>query len=80
MILTALPFLGSGFVPVETMPAAVRWFAEYQPFTPIIETARGLLSGTALDTATTLLAVGWCVVVGVLGYAWSRSLYRRERR
>lgn len=79
MILTALPFLGSGFVPVETMPAAVRWFAEYQPFTPIIETARGLLSGTALDTATTLLAVGWCVVVGVLGYAWSRSLYRRER-
>jgi len=36
MVFTALPFLGSGFVPVETMPAGVRWFAEYQPFTPFI--------------------------------------------
>src|SRR5690606_12099989 len=44
MILTALPFLGSGFVPVETMPAGVRWFAEYQPVTPIIETTRALLT------------------------------------
>lgn len=79
MLLTALPFLGSGFVPVETMPSAVRWFAEYQPFTPIIETTRALLAGVPLDTATTALALGWCAVIGGLGYAWSRSLYRRER-
>ncbi|WNB87575.1 ABC transporter permease [Cellulomonas sp. ATA003] len=80
MLLTALPFLGSGFVPVETMPAAVRWFAEYQPLTPIIETTRALLTGTPATGTTTLLALAWCVLVGVLGYAWSRSLYRRERR
>jgi ABC-2 type transport system permease protein len=80
MLLTALPFLGSGFVPVETMPAGVRWFAGYQPFTPIIETTRGLLAGTPLDGSTTLQAVGWCVLIGALGYAWARSLYRRERR
>lgn len=80
MILTALPFLGSGFVPVATMPAGVRWFAEYQPFTPIIESARGLLAGATVPASTALQAVGWCVAVGVLGYAWSRALYRRERR
>lgn len=79
MLLTVLPLFGSGFVPVETMPAAVRWFAEYQPLTPIIETARGLLTGTVPEAATTLLALGWCVVIGVAGYAWSRAQYRRER-
>lgn len=81
MILLLLPFLGSGFVPVETMPGAVRWFAEYQPFTPIIETVRGLLAGGAdLDGSVAAQAVAWCVVLGVAGYAWSRALYRRERR
>lgn len=81
MILLLLPFLGSGFVPVETMPTAVRWFAEHQPFTPIIETARGLLAGGAgLQGAVAAQAVGWSVVLGVAGYASSRSLYRRERR
>ena len=48
MPLILLPFLGSGFVPTDSMPTAVRWFAEYQPFTPIIETLRGLLLGTAI--------------------------------
>jgi ABC-2 type transport system permease protein len=81
LILLLLPFLGSGFVPVETMPTAVRWFAEHQPFTPIIETARGLLAGGAgLEASVAAQAVGWCVVLGVAGYAWARSLYRRERR
>lgn len=81
MILLLLPFLGSGFVPVETMPTAVRWFAEHQPFTPIIDTVRGLLAGgTGLDAAVVAQGVGWCVVIGVAGYAWARSLYRRERR
>jgi len=79
MLLMLLPFLGSGFVPVETMPTGVRWFAEYQPFTPIIETARSLLAGAAPATTTTALAFGWCLVIGVAGYVWSRALYRRER-
>ena len=46
MPLTLLPFLGSGFVPTDSMPTVLRWFAEYQPFTPVIETVRGLLMGT----------------------------------
>lgn len=81
MILLLLPFLGSGFVPVETMPTPVRWFAEHQPFTPVIETARGLLAGGAgLDGSVAAQATAWCVVLGVAGYAWARSLFRRERR
>ncbi|WP_402469150.1 ABC transporter permease [Isoptericola aurantiacus] len=81
MLLLLLPFLGSGFVPVETMPTPVRWFADHQPFTPIIETVRGLLAGgTGLDGALVAQAVGWCLVIGVAGYLWARSLFRRERR
>lgn len=43
--LMLLPFLGSGFVPTDSMPVGLEWFAEYQPFTPIMETIRGLLLG-----------------------------------
>ena len=56
MPLVLLPFLGSGFVPTESMPAGVRWFAEYQPFTPVMESLRGFLAGTP-STSDTLLAV-----------------------
>ena len=77
MILTFLPFLGSGFVPTESMPAGLQWFAEYQPFTPIIETIRGLLLGASVGSTATL-AVGWCVVIAVAGYAWSLAIYERK--
>ena len=79
MFLMFLPFLSSGFVPVETMPGWLGWFAEHQPFTPIIETVRGLLSGGPVDGSTAAVAVAWGVGLSVLGYAWARRLYRRER-
>jgi ABC-2 type transport system permease protein len=78
MIFILLPFFGSGFVPADSMPAWLRWFAEYQPFTPVIETTRGLLLGTGIGDRW-LLAVGWCVALTVLGYTWARSLFRKER-
>ena len=59
MPLMLLPFFGSGFVPVESMPAGLRWFAEHQPFTPIIETLRGLLTGTAIGSSG-VVATAWC--------------------
>jgi ABC-2 type transport system permease protein len=74
--LILLPFLSSGFVPVESMPAGVAWFAEYQPFTPVIETIRGLFAGS-VEVGTALTAVGWCLLVAVTSYLWSRSLFRR---
>lgn len=78
MILTLLPFLGSGFVPTDSMPAGLRWFAEYQPFTPVIETLRGLLMGAPIGNDAAL-AVAWCVGIGVASYVWARNLFNRPR-
>jgi ABC-2 type transport system permease protein len=77
MPLILLPFLGSGFVPTESMPTAVQWFAEHQPFTPMMETLRGLLLGTPVGNVG-WIAVGWCVVITVAGYLWARRLYNRD--
>ncbi len=76
MLLTLLPFLSSAFVPIETLPGPLAWFAEHQPFTPIIETVRGLLLGTPIGNDG-LIAVAWCVLFSVGGYVWSRRLYER---
>jgi len=77
LLLVLLPFLGSGFVPTESMPAGLQWFADYQPFTPMVETLRGLLLGTPLGW-NAVLAVGWCVVITIIGYVWSMTLYERK--
>jgi ABC-2 type transport system permease protein len=77
MPLLLLPFLGSGFVPTESMPTAVQWFADYQPFTPIMETVRGLLLGTGIGN-TAWLAAAWCVAIAVVGYVWAKKLYNRD--
>ncbi|NEW38575.1 ABC transporter permease [Nocardia cyriacigeorgica] len=74
-----LPFLGSGLVPTDTMPTVLRWFAEYQPFTPITETVRGLLMGTEIG-ANGIIALGWCVGIAATGYLWSMTLFKRQSR
>ncbi len=43
--LIMLPFFSSAIVPAAKMGQGIRQFAEYQPFTPIIESLRGLLDG-----------------------------------
>jgi ABC-2 type transport system permease protein len=77
MPLLLLPFLSSGFVPTESMPAGLSWFAEHQPFTPMIETLRGLLTGTPIGSAGAV-AVAWCAVLAVTGYAWALRNYDRR--
>jgi ABC-2 type transport system permease protein len=77
MPLVFLPFLGSGFVPTDSMPTGLRWFAEYQPFTPVIETVRGLLLGTAIGNSA-IIAVAWCVAITLAGYLWAKKLYNRD--
>lgn len=78
MFLMLLPFLGSGFVPTDSMPVALRLFAQYQPFTPIIESVRALLMGTSPGSSLPL-AVGWCLAIAAGGYLWSLRLYERVR-
>jgi ABC-2 type transport system permease protein len=75
--LVFLPFLGSGFVPTDSMPVGLRWFAEYQPFTPIIETIRGLLLGTGIG-ASGIAAVAWSAGIALVGYLWAKKLYNRQ--
>jgi ABC-2 type transport system permease protein len=77
MFLILLPFLGSGFVPTASLPTAIRWFAEYEPFTPVNETLRGLLTGTRIGD-NLVITIAWCVATAVLSYGWSRRLYERE--
>ena len=77
MPIMLLPFFGSGFVPTETLPAGIRWFAEYQPFTPIMETLRALLAGTPMGSSAPI-AIAWCVGILLVGYVWSLKLYERD--
>src|SRR5499427_10744559 len=75
--LIILPFLGSGFVLTQSMPTAIRWFAEYQPFTPVISTVRGLLIGGAIGH-NAVIAVAWSVAITIGSYLWARKLFSRD--
>jgi len=79
MFLTLLPFLSSGFVPTDTMPAGLRQFAEYQPFTPVTQTVRGLLTGTPPGTGTIVAALAWSAGIALASYLWAGRLYNRRR-
>jgi ABC-2 type transport system permease protein len=79
MILMLLPFLGSGFVPAASLPVGLRWFAEYQPFTPVTETLRALLTGTPIGNHA-IAAVAWCVAITFGSYLWAMRLFNRFPR
>lgn len=75
--LVLLPFFSSAIVPADKMGPGVRQFAEYQPFTPIIETLRGLLNG-APSSGDAIAAVAWCLGIGLVGYLWARSTFSKR--
>jgi ABC-2 type transport system permease protein len=79
MFLTLLPFLGSGFVPAGSMPTGLSQFARYQPFTPVTETLRGLLTGTPIGTTNAVATLAWSVGIAVASYLWARHLYSARR-
>ncbi|MCX5141308.1 MULTISPECIES: ABC transporter permease [unclassified Streptomyces] len=72
-----LPLLSSAFIPVDTMPGWFRPIAEYQPFTPAIETLRGLLLGTEIGN-NGWLTLAWCLALTVLGYRWSTARFNDD--
>jgi ABC-2 type transport system permease protein len=78
MFLTLLPFLGSGFVLIATLPAGLQQFARYQPFTPVTETLRGLLTGTPIGT-NALAAIAWSLGIAVASQLWATHLYAHRR-
>ena len=75
--LIMLPFFSSAIVPADKMGPGLRQFAEYQPFTPIIETIRGLFASTP-HAGDVIPAIGWCVAIAVVGYLWARSTFNKR--
>jgi ABC-2 type transport system permease protein len=76
--LAFLPFVSSAFVPTDSMSAPVRAFAEHQPFTPIIETIRGLLMGTPIGN-NGVIAIAWCVGITLVASLWATRLFNRRQ-
>jgi len=75
--LLLLPFVSSAVVPAAKMGQGIRQFAEYQPFTPVIESLRGLLAG-APSGGYAAAALAWCAGIAIVGYLWSRATFSRR--
>jgi ABC-2 type transport system permease protein len=72
-----LPFISSAFVPTETMPGPVRWFAEHQPVTSIVNSIRDLYSGQPVGSDI-WIALAWCAGILVVAYVGATVVYRRK--
>ncbi|MFE4217060.1 ABC transporter permease [Streptomyces sp. NPDC056844] len=77
--LILLPLISSAFTPIESMPGWFQPIAEYQPFTPAIETLRGLLLGTEIGN-NGWITIAWCLGLTVLGHRWSKARFDRDPR
>lgn len=71
-----LPFISSAFVPTDTMPAAIRVFAENQPVTAIVDTIRSLLYSTPGGDAI-WVALAWCAGIALVAYFFAIRIYKR---
>jgi ABC-2 type transport system permease protein len=72
-----LPFISSSFVPTDSMPGPVRWFAENQPVTAIVNTIRDLFAGQPVGTDI-WTALAWCVGILIVAYVFAMITYRRK--
>jgi ABC-2 type transport system permease protein len=72
-----LPFISSAFVPTDSMPGPVRWFAENQPVTPIVNAIRDLFTGQPVSSDI-WTALAWCVGILVVAFAFSMVIYRHK--
>lgn len=78
MLAVILPYLSSGFVPIDSMPKALAVFAKYQPMTPIIDTMRNALLGKPLDVRTFTIALFWCAGLIIVFYFVSLALFKKR--
>lgn len=74
-----LPFISSAFVPTETMPGPVAWFAEHQPVTSIVDSIRALFAGAPVGSEI-WVALAWLVGILACAYAVAITMYRRKLR
>ncbi|MDD7795542.1 ABC transporter permease [Clostridium sp. 'White wine YQ'] len=71
-----LPFISSAFVPTDTMPSAVRVFAENQPVTPIVEAIRNLLGNQPVGN-NIWVALAWCIAIIIIAYIFAMRSYKK---
>jgi len=76
-VMLFLPYLSSAFVPPSTMPAFLRGVSEHQPITPVIETVRGLLTGTPIGD-NGWIALLWCTGLPAASSTFAAWLFRRS--
>jgi ABC-2 type transport system permease protein len=74
-----LPYVSSAFVPTSTMPAGLRWVAEHQPVTPVVDAVRELTMGAPAG-ADALAGLAWWVAVAVAGCIGAATLFRARSR
>jgi ABC-2 type transport system permease protein len=72
-----LPFISSAFVPTAGMPGPVRWFAQHQPVTSIVNAIRNLYANQPVGN-TGWIALAWCVGLLIVAYALAMATYRRK--
>lgn len=72
-----LPFISSAFVSTQNMPGPVRWFANNQPVTSIVDTMRALFMGQPVG-GTMWVALAWCLGVLVAAYSVAMMAYRHR--
>ncbi|MHA7984500.1 ABC transporter permease [Rathayibacter sp. CAU 1779] len=72
-----LPFISSAFVPTDSMPGPVRWFAENQPVTPIVNTIRALFAEQPVGSDI-WIALAWMVGILVVAYVFAQVIYRKK--
>ena len=72
-----LPFISSAFVPTESMPPAIRAFAENQPVTSIVDAIRALLSGQLVGN-NIWIALAWCVGIMLVAYFFAMKAYKKR--
>ncbi|MFE9367432.1 ABC transporter permease [Streptomyces sp. NPDC006978] len=77
--LILLPLISSAFTPIDSMPGWFQPIAKYQPFTPAIETLRGLLLGTGIGNSG-WITIAWCLGLTLLGHRWSKAQFDRDPR
>jgi ABC-2 type transport system permease protein len=75
--LVFLPFISSAFVPTDTMPGPVKAFAEHQPVTSIVNALRALFEQQPVGNDT-WIALGWCVGILLVAYAFAMRAYHRR--
>ncbi|MGK3952476.1 ABC transporter permease [Microbacterium sp. I2] len=72
-----LPFISSAFVPTDTMPAPVAWFAENQPVTSIVNSLRSIFAGEPVGNDI-WVALAWCVGILIVAYIGAMAIYRKK--